>query len=129
MKGPEIMAGKKQPPKELVIEVTEEHVEAANKILAKSAVSHCFRCLTPEPEDPETAWEAGWGTLLVDFDPNDEHFVSVCPDCGGHPDSPVERWLCGHHDEILGDRPEYQDHNQTKKDKNKKNKKNKKRGK
>ena len=66
-------------------------------------VSHCFRCMAPASEMrksnllPPDGWGVeGWHT------PNGDHFwLVICPDCV----DPVDNWICGEYDEILGNPP------------------------
>jgi hypothetical protein len=92
------MSKKKKPPETLEFEVTAEDYRRADEVAAKSAMSHCFRCLTPKPPD-----DSEWGTLLfnADPDPAKHQFLENCPDCF----EAIEDWLCGNHDEILGEPP------------------------
>ena len=69
--------------------------------ISTAAGSHCMRCLTPAPKAPRPS---GWGVMLIDAPNGDKFFVAICPDC----DDAVERWICGEHDEVLGNLPEPQ---------------------
>lgn len=80
-------------PDELVITITAEDIRATHEQLSRSNTSHCFRCLTPKPEQPK-----GWGSLQLESFARGKYFVFPCPDCL----PAVEEWLCGEEDPTLG---------------------------
>lgn len=83
-------------PDELVIDITAEDIRDTDEVLARSNTSHCFRCLTPKPEDYE---RQHWATVLLESITRGKYFVFACPNCV----QPVEEWASGYDDEILGD--------------------------